>query len=177
MGLSLLRSRILSDMEQWIRNKYERKIYAMEHVQEPWQLLQQGQNPRDIILKGQQNQANTNLFDFNDNATTQDIEFDAFGNNNNDWTGDFWPTQTTQIQQPAENLFANTDSENARSAKIEAAKDCIGKLYSNPAQLGFNEPSYRQTQPNSINKDTVDFTSSTIQNKLTSQDDFSEFNF
>ncbi|CDR97778.1 GTP-ase activating domain containing protein, putative [Babesia bigemina] len=40
------------DMEIWIRNKYERKIYAMDGVEEPYILLAKGYNPREIIAKG-----------------------------------------------------------------------------------------------------------------------------
>ncbi|GIX65806.1 GTPase-activating protein [Babesia caballi] len=40
------------DMEIWIRNKYERKVYAMDGIEEPYILLGKGYNPRDVILKG-----------------------------------------------------------------------------------------------------------------------------
>lgn len=39
------------DMEVWIRNKYERKIYAMTALDEPHQLLANGYNPRDAVMK------------------------------------------------------------------------------------------------------------------------------
>lgn len=40
-----------SDMEVWIRNKYEKKIYAMDGLEEPLVLLAKGFNPRDAVLK------------------------------------------------------------------------------------------------------------------------------
>nr|BAN65276.1 GTP-ase activating domain containing protein [Babesia bovis] len=40
------------DMEIWIRNKYERKIYAMDGVEEPYILLAKGYNPREVISRG-----------------------------------------------------------------------------------------------------------------------------
>lgn len=39
-----------SDMEVWIRNKYEKRIYSMDGIEEPCTLLAKGYNPRDIIL-------------------------------------------------------------------------------------------------------------------------------
>ncbi|UKK00094.2 GTPase-activating protein [Theileria orientalis] len=44
-----------SDMEVWIRNKYEKKIYAMDALEEPWVLLSKGFNPRDAVLNGNVN--------------------------------------------------------------------------------------------------------------------------
>lgn len=76
-----------SDMEIWIRNKYEKRIYAMDGIEEPCTLLARGYNPREIILNKSANftrsqmaasnrphQADdksqqTNLFDF-DNQTS-----------------------------------------------------------------------------------------------------------
>ncbi|EAN33380.2 putative GTPase activating protein for Arf family protein [Theileria parva strain Muguga] len=39
-----------SDMEIWIRNKYEKKLYAMDGLDEPFILLSKGYNPRESVL-------------------------------------------------------------------------------------------------------------------------------
>lgn len=39
------------DMEIWIRNKYERKLYAIHGLDEPYKLLANGYNPRAAVLK------------------------------------------------------------------------------------------------------------------------------
>uniref|UniRef100_A0A3B0MEG2 GTPase-activating protein, putative n=1 Tax=Theileria annulata TaxID=5874 RepID=A0A3B0MEG2_THEAN len=39
-----------SDMEIWIRNKYEKKVYAMDGLDEPFLLLSKGYNPRESVL-------------------------------------------------------------------------------------------------------------------------------
>ncbi|ORM40337.1 Uncharacterized protein BXIN_1889 [Babesia sp. Xinjiang] len=124
------------EMEMWIRNKYERRVYAMDGVEEPYILVAKGYNAREVVTRGAMGQsahqqpssaqhvtrdnvtAGFNAFEASRPGPTHD---DLFGNNKTHntpfdafqdtapaakWSGDFWPST------PAGNAGQRTSFDN-----------------------------------------------------------------
>ncbi|GFE55358.1 ADP-ribosylation factor [Babesia ovis] len=94
------------EMEIWIRNKYERKIYAMDGVEEPYILLAKGYNPREVIMRGSMGQG----------ARQQPAERapkDTFEAGFGGRAPEFNPFDANKAKSTPDDLFGNRTAQNA----------------------------------------------------------------